>query len=94
MASYLATVQIGRYRVVEQSADVPMEVLVPPALAGKVEHAFGRQPEMLAVYRRLFGEYPYSSYRVVVTEDELAKVVDAIAESLREVVPAPASSAR
>jgi len=71
MAAYLATVQIGRYDVYELPCEVPMEVVIPHTRAGDLELAFGRQPEMLAVYTRLFGDYPYSSYTVVVTDDKL-----------------------
>ncbi|HSV38438.1 MAG TPA: M1 family metallopeptidase, partial [Nocardioidaceae bacterium] len=71
MAAYLATVQIGRYQVYELEAAVPMTVMIPPARVREVERAFGRQPHMLDVFTRLFGDYPYPSYSVVVTDDEL-----------------------
>jgi aminopeptidase N len=71
MAAYLATVQIGRYDVYVLDSEVPMELAIPPARAGRIDLAFGRQPEMMAVFTRLFGDYPYPAYRVVVTDDEL-----------------------
>jgi aminopeptidase N len=82
MAAYLATVQIGRYVVYELDSEVPMEVVLPPALAGDLELAFGRQPEMLEVFTRLFGPYPFPAYRVVVTEDELEIPLEAQAVSI------------
>jgi aminopeptidase N len=71
MAPYLATVQIGRYVVYELESGVPMKVAIPPSRAKHVDLAFGRQPEMLEVFARLFGDYPYPTYTVVVTEDKL-----------------------
>ncbi|HET7902310.1 MAG TPA: M1 family metallopeptidase [Candidatus Nanopelagicales bacterium] len=72
MATYLATVQIGRYveREVEGSP-VPMTAVLPPALVPRYDSAFGRQPEMLAFFARLFGPYPFPAYTVVITDDEL-----------------------
>jgi len=71
MATYLATVQIGRYDVRELESDVPMRAAVPADAGDGFEAAFGRQPEMMSVFTELFGPYPFSSYAVVVTEDDL-----------------------
>lgn len=71
MASYLATVQIGRYELVELDAEVPLTVAIPSALRPRLDDAFGRQAEMLTFFATTFGEYPFSAYAVVVTEDEL-----------------------
>jgi aminopeptidase N len=71
MATYLATVQIGRYEVREVEATVPMRCVVPVDADAGVEAAFGRQPEMLATFEELFGPYPFASYAVVVTSDDL-----------------------
>jgi aminopeptidase N len=71
MSTYLATVQIGRYNVRELQARVPMRCAVPVDAGDGVEAAFGRQPEMLETFEQLFGPYPFPSYDVVVTEDEL-----------------------
>lgn len=72
MATYLATVQIGRYVVhpVEGST-VPMSAVLPQRLLRNYDSAFGRQPEMLDFYARLFGPYPFAAYTVVITEDRL-----------------------
>lgn len=80
MASYLATVQIGRYRkhrLSAHDAPVPMYAAVPPALRAAFDHDFARQPQMMAVFSDLFGPYPFASYSVVVTEDELEIPVEA-----------------
>ena len=71
MASYLATVQIGRYVVRELPGDVPMEVVLPSRRVDAIEAGFGRQAEMMSAFVDLFGPYPYAGYRVVVTDDEL-----------------------
>ena len=72
MATYLATVQIGRYMVHPvDGSPVPMSAVLPARLLRRYDSAFGRQPEMMDFYSRLFGPYPFASYTVVVTDDEL-----------------------
>lgn len=71
MASYLATVQIGRYDVRTLDADVPMTCAVPEGLSEGYDAGFGRQPEMLAAFVEMFGPYPFASYTAVVTDDDL-----------------------
>ena len=72
MSTYLATVQIGRY-VERQVAGspVPMTAVLPDRLTRRYDEAFGRQPEMMAFFSRLFGPYPFAAYTVVITEDAL-----------------------
>lgn len=70
MATYLATVQIGRYVMRPLAASVPMAVAVSPSARG-VDAAFGRQPEMLRAFESMFGPYPFPTYTAVVTDDEL-----------------------
>ncbi len=71
MATYLATAQIGRYQLLELDAAVPLYAAVPGSLVPQYDAAFGRQPEMLELFIRLFGDYPFARYTVVVTEDDL-----------------------
>ena len=71
MATYLATVQIGHYELRELDSTVPMTAAVPWDAGAGVEQAFGRQPEMMTTFIELFGPYPFSSYTVVVTADDL-----------------------
>ncbi|WP_188191919.1 M1 family metallopeptidase [Nonomuraea sp. SYSU D8015] len=74
MASYLASVQIGRY----QLSDVAGTRLAHPArLATRARHDFGRQGEMMALFTDLFGPYPFAAYTVVVTDDDLDIPVEA-----------------
>ena len=76
MATYLATVQIGRYVDMEAPGapvdDVPVSVHAPADLDAEAFTAgFARQHEMLEVFTRLFGPYPFPGYAVVVTADDL-----------------------
>jgi aminopeptidase N len=72
MATYLATVQIGRYEEqVLATTPVPIISVRPSRLAARVDGALSRQTEMMAYFCRLFGPYPFGQYTVVVTEDVL-----------------------
>jgi len=72
MAPYLATVQIGRYDwLATDERPVPVAAAVPEKLTKRYDLAFGRQGEMLAYFGRVFGDYPFDRYTVVVTEDDL-----------------------
>jgi aminopeptidase N len=78
MAPYLATVQIGRYDVVERADDnVPVRAVLPPRLATQFAHDFGRQTDMIVAFERMFGPYPFGSYTVVVTDDDLDIPIEA-----------------
>ena len=71
-ATYLATVQIGRYVHTKMpAAGVPVELVHPRTEARKVVADFSRLGDMLGVFTRRFGAYPFPSYRVVVTADDL-----------------------
>jgi aminopeptidase N len=72
MATYLATVQIGRYASRVAAVDpVTIRTVLPPALVTRSDTALARQPEMMELFLRLFGPYPFAEYTVVVTDDEL-----------------------
>ncbi|MCG5212039.1 M1 family metallopeptidase [Streptosporangium sp. KLBMP 9127] len=77
MATYLASVQIGRYQVEEVGGTTPQVLAYPRHLAARVRRDFGRQGQMLAAFARIFGPYPFASYTVVVTDDELDIPVEA-----------------
>jgi aminopeptidase len=72
MATYLATVQIGRYesRSLEGSP-VPQLLVAPPVIRAAASRDFGRQGDMLRFYTEVFGRYPFDAYTVVVTRDPL-----------------------
>jgi aminopeptidase N len=78
MPTYLATVQIGRYRLVDLVAGpIPQRAAVPPRLLTAARHDFGRQPEMMTAFERLFGPYPFGEYAVVVVDEVLDVPVEA-----------------
>ncbi len=71
MATYLATVQIGRFSVREAPASVPVKLFYPADLARKVAVDFASLHDMIGLFERMFGPYPFGSYSVVVTSDVL-----------------------
>jgi aminopeptidase N len=72
MSTYLATVQIGRYELLDLGGvPVPQRAAVPRRLLTRFGHDFGRQPAMVAAFERLFGPYPFPVYTVVVVGDDL-----------------------
>ncbi len=72
MASYLATVQIGQYELVELAAEpVLQQAALPRRVRDDFEHDFGRQSQMMSTFSELFGPYPYPGYTVVITDDDL-----------------------
>ncbi|MEU0569932.1 M1 family metallopeptidase [Nonomuraea sp. NPDC005983] len=74
MASYLASVQIGRYRL-DDADGTPLAC--PAGLAARARHDFGRQGQMMALFSELFGPYPFTGYTVVVADDDLDIPVEA-----------------
>jgi aminopeptidase N len=76
-ATYLMSVQIGRYEELELAGPVPQRVAVPRDLWAAAEHDFARQPGMMAAFERMFGPYPFGEYVVVVTGDELEDPIEA-----------------
>ncbi|MGW4638461.1 M1 family metallopeptidase [Sphaerisporangium sp. NPDC004334] len=77
MATYLASVQIGRYQSAEVPGPVPQRLVHPARLASRVRADFARQPAMIALFSDLFGPYPFAGYTVVVTADDLEIPVEA-----------------
>ncbi|QAY72544.1 M1 family peptidase [Agromyces protaetiae] len=71
-ATYLVTVQLGRYTLEpRRSAGVDWVIAYPAPLARQVLHDLEPVGRMLGVFQELFGPYPFRSYAVVVTEDPL-----------------------
>lgn len=71
MATYLATVQIGRYDVIESGTGVPIRTAYPAGNKAASGGPFSRQDEMMDAFVRLFGPYPFAAYTAVITADEL-----------------------
>jgi aminopeptidase N len=72
MATYLASVQIGQYELIDVTRrPVPQRAAVPHRRRGRFADRFSRQPAMMLAFEKLFGPYPYSEYMVVITDDDL-----------------------
>jgi aminopeptidase N len=67
LASYLATVTVGKYIVEESTAPngVAIRNYFAPEVAETARAAFARTGEVLAFYAGLFGPYPFAAYGVV-----------------------------
>ena len=72
-STYLVTLQIGDYHTHRLTkTPVPMNAVLPHRLKHDFDYDFGRQPEMMKLFVKLFGPYPLSTgYTVVVTDDDL-----------------------
>ncbi|KQP97497.1 MULTISPECIES: M1 family metallopeptidase [unclassified Rathayibacter] len=71
-ATYLASVQIGRYVLEDRVlAGVAVTLARPAGLALRVARDFAPLSDMIALFERLFGPYPFARYTVVVTADVL-----------------------
>lgn len=87
MASYLATVHIGRYNLLplsfhahppahrsgrqDGSRPVTQFLAAPPGLMTRAQTALARQGQMMDTFQTCFGPYPFPSYTVVVPGDGL-----------------------
>jgi aminopeptidase N len=73
MATYLATVQIGRYELLTlpASGGVAQFAAVPPTLTHSALAGLTRQADMMRTFVSCFGPYPFPAYTVVVTDDAL-----------------------
>jgi aminopeptidase N len=76
-ATYLASVQMGRYSSLALPGRVPQHLVVPPRFAARARTAFAAQPRMIEVFESFFGPYPFDEYTAVVTEDELEIPIEA-----------------
>ncbi|MEP6479734.1 MAG: M1 family metallopeptidase, partial [Rhodoglobus sp.] len=71
-ATYLATVQVGRYtRMPVDFAGTPGVLAYPKPIETRVLTDFSRVGDMLALFEGRFGPYPFDGYTVVVTADDL-----------------------
>ena len=71
-ATYLATVQIGRYTATDLGlGDTAGHAVLPAGDRARGAADFADVPRMVAVFEQAFGPYPMESYGVVVTADVL-----------------------
>jgi aminopeptidase N len=82
MATYLATIQVGRYALHDlvgpaagqgshSGTSVPQFAAVPLPLRDTAAAALADQQHMMEVFVHRFGPYPFDRYTVVVADDEL-----------------------
>ncbi|CBT75351.1 M1 family metallopeptidase [Glutamicibacter arilaitensis] len=71
MASYLATLQIGRYQEIPFDQGGHLLAYAVPGSDLPVRGAFAKQAAMAQLFERKFGPYPFESYKIVVVDDEL-----------------------
>lgn len=72
-STYLITLQIGMYEAIRlPKAPVQMFAALPARVRRNFDYDFGRQPQMMKLFVKLFGPYPLATgYTVVVTDDDL-----------------------
>lgn len=77
VATYLATMQMGQYRrgPVDSGpyrpSRVPLTLACGEHLWSQAQRVLAKQHAMMAAFEQHFGAYPFGSYGVVVTDDEL-----------------------
>lgn len=69
MATYLATVQVGEFS--SYSLGPNTQAWAPAFLRDRVREEFSQQQEMVDFFSSIYGPYPFPTYQVVITEDEL-----------------------
>ncbi|GAA3372761.1 M1 family metallopeptidase [Streptomyces sannanensis] len=88
MASYLATVAIGKYDMKESRtpSGIPVLTAVDPTVAGQVAAEVARLPEVVEWGVKNFGPYPFSSTGVIV--ERAGDAAYALETQTRPVIPA------
>jgi aminopeptidase N len=77
-STYLMSVQIGRYSIVDLPHEsVQQRAFLPARLRPPFDHDFARQDQIMSLFERLFGPYPFREYAVVITDDALDDPVEA-----------------
>jgi aminopeptidase N len=76
-ATYLMSVQIGRYVTIPLGGAVPSRAVLPSRLRTRFGVSFGRHAAIMATMQEYLGVYPFREYVVVVTDDDLDDPVEA-----------------
>ncbi|NQD39842.1 M1 family metallopeptidase [Glutamicibacter halophytocola] len=71
MATYLATLQIGRYAEIAFDRGHHLLAYSVPGNDLAVRGAFAKHRQMAEIFERKFGPYPFENYKIVVVDDEL-----------------------
>ena len=71
MASYLAIVDVARYRtqITRARNNLPLRFYTTPATPPETLASFSRTADMLAYFERFAGPYPFNSYGSVIVDD-------------------------
>jgi aminopeptidase N len=71
MASYLATVAIGKYRVAQSTHNgIPVFLAVDTSLDPEIDAALARTPEIIDYLATMFGPYPFDAMGGIVIDDK------------------------
>ncbi|WP_336027102.1 M1 family metallopeptidase [Geodermatophilus sp. FMUSA9-8] len=82
MASYLATASIGDYTATTQTGPDGLPILnyvetgLSPSRAATTAASLALQPQMVAFFEGLLGEYPFSSFGAIVDEDSVGYALE------------------
>jgi aminopeptidase N len=77
-ATYLVSVQIGRYEQLELArGGVPQVAAMPARLRKNAVRDLGRHGQIMTACEGFFGPYPFGDYVVVVTDDDLDDPIEA-----------------
>lgn len=72
MSPYLATLQMGQYETKQlRTSPSDVRLVYPPRLREDVRTAYADQVHMIDFFSSCFGDYPFDSYTVVITDDDL-----------------------
>ena len=73
LASYLVTVNIAEFTQQTGTGPegLPIRNYFPQTLAADLEDDFARTPQMIELFNRLFGPYPFEAYGVVVADTDI-----------------------
>ena len=84
MASYLATVAVGTFTLIESDSGAGVDVFdaVPTRLADVFVGDFELTDEMLVTFTELFGPYPFDEYGVLIADTELGFALETQGRSL------------
>lgn len=79
LASYLTTVSIGEFDLETRPnpAGVPIRNYYSVGLDESVRQLFSRQDEMLALYSKIFGPYPFAAYGSLVINTQVETALEA-----------------
>jgi aminopeptidase N len=78
IASYLVTVGIGQFKIVKSEGPngLPLRSYFETDIADQIAPKFERTGEMIALYNRLFGQYPFDAYGALVINQPLGYAME------------------